>query len=418
MRLMRDTLPQAGEAAPVVVDLALVQVLRVTTRSKVSLALAGLAVIGVIGVGVGYFAPRWSPGGPAVPAPEAIPAAPLAPQPGLAPAERAPLALPDSANAEANTLFIQAQEQWRRRSRESVAAAIDGYSAAIRLDPEFARAHAGLATAYAALDARSDPLVHGPRAKAAAERAVALDPASAPAHAALGLVRYRFEWRWADAAAEFATALTLAPRDAFTRHQHGVFLHATGRTDAALAELALALDLEPDSPAIRADMVAPLLRAGRTADARAMVDAVRAPDPGWPTLDQLNADVFAAEGKVDEHVASLWRALLARGAAPDHVETLRAAYRAGGLTAMLERRATQLAREVEAGPSPPLSYSLATDLALTHAALKHRDETMYWLAVAIDLREDAPLHMRASAAFDFVRADPHFTELLRRAQIE
>lgn len=85
---------------------------------------------------------------------------------------------------------------------------------------------------------------------------------------------------------------------------------------------------------------------------------------------------------------------------------------------MLERRATQLAREVEVGPSPPLSYFLATDLALTHAALKHREQTLHWLAVAIDLREEAPLYMRASAAFDFVRADPRFTELLRRAQIE
>lgn len=397
------------------------QLLRVAIRSKVSLALAGLGLIGVIGaigVGVGYFAPQWFPDGPAVPAPEAIPAAPLAPQPSLAPEERAPLALPDSANAEANTLFIQAEGQWRRRSRESVAAAIDGYAAAVRLDPGFVRAHAGLAAAYAALDARSDPLAHGPRAKEAAERAVALDAASAPAHAALGLVRYRFEWRWADAAAEFATALTLAPRDAFTRHQHGVFLHATGRTDAALTELALALDLEPDSAAIRADMVAPLLRAGRTADARAMVNAVQAGDPDWPALDQLNADVLAAEGKVGEHVASLWRALLAHGEPPGRVPALREAYGTGGVTAMLERRATQLAGELEAGPSPPLSYSLATDLALTHAALKHRDQTMYWLAVAIDLREDAPLYMRASGAFDFVRDDPHFTELLRRAKIE
>ena len=392
------------------------QFLRAAIRSKVSLALAGL---GVIVAGVGYFAPRWSRGDPATPAQEVIPAAaPLALHSGPAQPERAPLARPESTNVEAYTLFIEAQQQWRRRSRESVAAAIAGYAAAVRLDPEFAGAHAGLAAAYASLDTRSDPLVRAPRAKAAAERAVALDAASAHAHAALALVRYRFEWRWADAAAEFATALTLAPREAFTRHQHGIFLHATGRADAALAELALALDLEPDSPAIRADMVAPLLRAGRTADARAMVDAVQAGDPGWPALDQLNADVLAAEGKVDEHVASLWRALLARGVLPGRVEALREAYRAGGLTAMLERRVTQLAREVEAGPSPPLSYSLATDLALTHAALKHRDQTMYWLAVAIDLREDAPLYMRASAAFDFVRADPHFTELLRRAKIE
>jgi len=339
-------------------------------------------------------------------------------RPDLMPTERGPLTRQDAATAEAYQLFIQARDHWRHRSREAVAEAIRLYDHAIQRDPRFVRAYAELAAAYGTPDTRTDPLIQSPRAKAAAEKAVALDRSSAQAHAALGLVRYRFEWRWKDADTEFAAAIAADPRDAFTRHQYGLYLHAAGRTEEALIELARALEGEPDSPAIRADMVAPLLRAGRTVDARAAVEAVYALDPAWPTLDQLNADVYAAEGRVGESVASLWRALLARGVVSGRVDALRAAYRAGGLTAMLERRAAQLEREVEDGPSPPSSYFLATELALTHAALKHRDQTLHWLAVAIDLREEAPMHMRASAAFDFVRADPRFSELLRRAKIE
>lgn len=339
-------------------------------------------------------------------------------RPDLMPTERGPLTRQDAATPEAYQLFIQARDQWRHRSRESVAEAIRLYEHAIQRDPRFVRAYAELAAAYSTPDTRTDPLIQSPRAKSAAEKAVALDKTSAQAHAALALVRYRFEWRWTDAETEFAAAIAADPHDAFTRHQYGLYLHAAGRTEEALAELARALESEPDSPATRADMVAPLLRAGRTTDARAAVAAVYAIDPAWPTLDQLNADVYAAEGHVGESVASLWRALLARGVLPGRVDALRAAYRAGGVTAMLERRAAQLEREVEDGPSPPSSYFLATELALTHAALKHRDETLHWLAVAIDLREEAPMHMRASAAFDFVRADPQFSELLRRAKIE
>lgn len=339
-------------------------------------------------------------------------------RPDLMPTERGPLTRQDAATAEAYQLFIQARDQWRHRSREAVAEAIRLYDHAIQRDPRFARAYAELAAAYSTPDTRTDPLIQSPRAKAAAEKAIALDNSSAQAHAALALVRYRFEWRWKDADTEFAAAIAADPRDAFTRHQYGLYLHAAGRTEEALAELARALESEPDSPAIRADMVAPLLRAGRSADARAAVEAVYAIDPAWPTLDQLTADVHGAEGRVDESVASLWRALLARGVLPGRVDALRAAYRAGGVTAMLERRAAQLEREVEDGPSPPSSYFLATELALTHAALKHRDQTLHWLAVAIDLREEAPMHMRASAAFDFVRADARFSELLRRAKIE
>lgn len=339
-------------------------------------------------------------------------------RPDLMPTERGPLTRQDAATPEAYQLFIQARDHWRHRSREAVAEAIRLYDHAIQRDPRFVRAYAELAAAYGTPDTRTDPLIQSPRAKAAAEKAIALDNASAQAHAALALVRYRFEWRWKDAETEFAAAIAADPRDAFTRHQYGLYLHAAGRTEEALTELARALESEPDSPAIRADMVAPLLRAGRTADARAVVEAVYANDPAWPTLDQLNADVFAAEGHVGESVASLWRALLARGVLPGRVDALRAAYRAEGVTAMLERRAAQLEREVEDGPSPPSSYVLATELTLTHAALKHRDQTLHWLAVAIDLREEAPMHMRASAAFDFVRADPRFSELLRRAKIE
>jgi serine/threonine-protein kinase len=339
-------------------------------------------------------------------------------RPDLMPTERGPLARQDAANAAAYRLFIQARDQWRHRSREAVAEAIRLYEAAVQRDPRFVRAYAELAAAYATVDTRTDPLIALPKAKVTAERAVALSASSAQAHAALGLVRYRYEWRWKDAETEFTVALSADPRDVFTRHQHALFLHVTGRTNEAIAEFERALELEPDSPAIRADMVAPLLRAGRTADARAAVEAVYAIDPAWPTLDQLNADVFAAEGRVGESVASLWRALLARGVLAGKVDALRAAYRAGGVTAMLERRITQLTREVEDGPTPPSSYFLATELALAHASLKHRDQTLHWLAVAIDLREEAPMHMKASAAFDFVRTDPQFIELLRRAKLD
>jgi hypothetical protein len=111
---------------------------------------------------------------------------------------------------------------------------------------------------------------------------------------------------------------------------------------------------------------------------------------GGPFLEQLQADVLAAEGKTDPNVEKT----------------------------MLERRIQQLTAEVEHGPSRPSSYRLATDLALAHARLKHRDQTLHWLAVAIDLHEDAPLYMRSSSSFDFVREEPRFKELLLRAKLD
>jgi hypothetical protein len=120
---------------------------------------------------------------------------------------------------------------------------------------------------------------------------------------------------------------------------------------------------------------------------------------------------------MDESADSWLKALRARGVSADRVNDLRAAYKSKGTTTMIERRIRQLTAEVENGPTPPSSYCLATDLALAHASLKHRDQTLHWLAVAIDLHEDAPLYMRASTLFDFVREDARFKELLRRAKM-
>ena len=341
------------------------------------------------------------------------------PEPPIPPAATAtPLVTPAaeaSANAEANALFTEARAKGLDRSRQGISAAISLFEKAVRRDRKFARAYAELALAYGTLDDATDPLVRRPRAKSAAERAVAIDSSSAAALAARGFIHYRFEWQWTQAEAAFTKAIAANPNDAFARHQYGVFLATLGRTDDALRELQRASELEPAAAAIRADMVGPLLRSGRVADARSAVDAFAAAASAGPLLHQLQSDVLAAEGRMNESVESLWKALAARGVSSGRLSELRGAFKSGGVTAMTERRIRQLTAEVESGPTPPRSYRNATDLALAHAGLKHRDQTLHWLAVAIDLHEDAPLYMRSSPLFDFLRDDGQFKELLRRA---
>jgi len=347
---------------------------------------------------------------PACNNPEPVVAPVATATPSVTPSAAAPL------NAEAGAPFAEARAKSLDRSRQGVAAAIALLEKAVKRDRTSTRAYAELALAYGTLDDATDPLVRRPRAKTAAERAIALDSSSAAALAALGFVRYRFDWEWSQAEAAFVQAVAANPNDAFARHHYGVFLAALGRTDDALRELQRAVELEPGAAGVRADMVAPLLRAGRAADARAAVNAYGAAVSTGPLLHQLQADVLAAEGRLDESAESWWKALAARGVPTGRVNDLRAAYKSGGTNAMIERRIRQLTAEVENGPSPPRSYRNATDLALAHASLKHRDQTLHWLAVAIDLHEDAPLTMRSSASFDFVRDEAQFKELLRRAK--
>jgi TolB-like protein len=114
--------------------------------------------------------------------------------------------------------------------------AIGQFKQAIVKDPGFALAYAGLADAYIVL---GDPASggHPPRAalsdaKAAATRALELDPSLAEVHFSLAQT-LEYDWNWPEAEKEYRLAVKLNPNDADARGQYGRFLQALGRNDEA-----------------------------------------------------------------------------------------------------------------------------------------------------------------------------------------
>ncbi|OYW06231.1 MAG: hypothetical protein B7X11_01205, partial [Acidobacteria bacterium 37-65-4] len=178
----------------------------------------------------------------------------------LSQVEHARILKRDTESADAYDLFLQAQEQWGRRTPASVQQAIGLYEKAIALDPQFVRAYAGLANCYNLANSGLSPKVRYPQAKLNAEKALELDPDSAEAHTAVAFLRYKFEWRWHDAETEFQRAIALDPRDALAHHWYGEFLSLMGRSTEGINELRRALGLDPLSLAIRADLAAALIR--------------------------------------------------------------------------------------------------------------------------------------------------------------
>jgi tetratricopeptide (TPR) repeat protein len=150
-------------------------------------------------------------------------------------------------DARAYDLYLHGRYFWARRGVTNLNRAIDFFRRAVAVDTGFARAHAGLAMAYAVLpffdatvasDSTMEPAVRE------AERALALDPANADAHLALANI-YSRQFRQADARSQFLAALADAPFDATAHAWYGDYLERTGRGDSALVEKQRALDLEP-----------------------------------------------------------------------------------------------------------------------------------------------------------------------------
>jgi DNA-binding winged helix-turn-helix (wHTH) protein/tetratricopeptide (TPR) repeat protein len=143
--------------------------------------------------------------------------------------------------------YLQAIYQRSRRDTNANALAIQSFEAALREDPDYAQAWAGLADAYmtAGIGHELPPAQGFPKARQAAERALALDPGSAEAHTSRGHVYMLFDRDYARAEAEFAAARALDPAFARMWHHLALLRAFQGRVDEALASIRRARELEP-----------------------------------------------------------------------------------------------------------------------------------------------------------------------------
>ena len=157
-----------------------------------------------------------------------------------------------SNDPQAYATYLQARAAYRERG-DSVKKSIELYRAALKRDPKFAPAWAGLASSMAVLPwyvpeaEKAAAAAAMPEAEAAAKKALTLSPDLPQAHTALASI-YSFQWQWALAEKHFKQALALSPNDPELHHQYGEWLSAVGRNDEALASASKAVELDPLVP--------------------------------------------------------------------------------------------------------------------------------------------------------------------------
>jgi eukaryotic-like serine/threonine-protein kinase len=150
-------------------------------------------------------------------------------------------------NSAAYQLYLKGRFQWNKRTEDGLKRGIALFNEAIENDPTFASAYAGLADSYVTL-ATNIPLPPRetmPKAKAAAERAIAIDDGLAEAFSSLGSVQWWFEWDWQRAEKSYERAISLNPNYATAHDGYATLLCARGRFDEAIEQLTRAGDLDP-----------------------------------------------------------------------------------------------------------------------------------------------------------------------------
>ncbi len=295
-------------------------------------------------------------------------------------------------------LYQQGRTLWQTRNGEDLHSATLLLEQSVKQDPNFALAHAALADAYA-FDYRN-----WPKAEATARTAIAIDPTLGEPHATIGFVKMFWEWKLTEAEKEFKQAVALSPNYATGHQWYAINLFATGSGgSAALVELKTALQLEPNSVSINADMCQTLYFLRHYDEAAAQCQKTLEMNAKSFNAYSNLYEIYNAKGMYDEAVKSYFKTeeLQGQPSPPDEHEKIREAYRTGGIRAFWEARIEYLPYNV------PLHYRIAQH----YARLGKTDEAFDHLQKAYETRDFDFILFLAEPVFDDLRHDPRYAEL-------
>ena len=318
---------------------------------------------------------------------------------------------PPTASTEAHDLYLKGRYFWNKRNLEAFLKAADFFEQAIHEDPGYALAYTGLADAIALrMDYDVVPASEiAPKARAAAVKALEIDPGLAEAHCSLGnIALHEFDWKTGER--ELRRAIELKP-DYATAHQWlAETLGETERLREARDEIALALKADPTAPIIVA-VAGELEWFGRNfAAAREHYRRALEMEPTFEVAHYLGMLTWFAEGRPAEAAAELAKItswpegsrLSAQGVIDAQAGRRQEALRA----------AREIAERAKRGYLPP---SLE---AVIWTALGEKDQAFPLLLKGCALRDGSMLNVKADPFYDGIRSDPRWRELMRCMNLE
>jgi TolB-like protein/DNA-binding winged helix-turn-helix (wHTH) protein/Tfp pilus assembly protein PilF len=310
-------------------------------------------------------------------------------------------------------LYLRGRYFWNQRSPEGFNKALALLQQAIAKDPKYAPAYAGLADTYSMMSnyGLAIPAEAMPRAKAAAVRAIELDPNLAAAHNALADIAEDYDYDWHTAEKEFQRAIELNPNYATAHQWYADCLAYQGRFAPALTESEHARELDPLSPIVAADHAVILNYAREYDRAIQAFQAVIAMDPKL-ARGHLVVQAYVEAGRPAEALGYLntWRAF-------DSGPWIWAneAYIRGR---MGQRSGAEAAfRKMEEGLRSPKVDPLPMR-ALAYAGLGDADNLLKTLEASFAERSNLPTTLKVDPVYDFLRDDPRFIDLMRRAGLQ
>lgn len=311
-------------------------------------------------------------------------------------------------NQEVYRLYLEARHHLGTQKGDRLKQAIALLDRALGMQPDFAHGHALLALCYGVLAVDGFLSVEKavPKAEEAVERALELNDTIAIAYRACGLLRAALQWDWPAAQRAYLRAIRLDPGNPNARFSYGhYFLAPVGRLEEAELELRAATDLDPLAPMLGRSLCFIHYLSRNYEQALAEARRTLALDGEYPATRALAAACYSAMGRPEDAVRE--RQVYMRNAGRPHdADEIGRIFEREGEPGVMRWSVKQLLKRVD---SQDAHYA---SLSVLHAWLDEKDPALRWLEEALKARRGLAMWVKVHPAFDKLRSEPRYLELL------
>jgi len=319
-----------------------------------------------------------------------------------------PIRTKPAENPAAREAYLKGRYFWNKRTRDDILKAEQEFQNALTIDPNYARAYAGLADCLllgGATPAFPDS------AKDFALKALSIDDSIAEAHTSLAYYLSAVDWKWEEAEVEFQRAILLDPGYATARHWHAYNLASLGRTDEAVSEIKKAESIDPVSVIIKTDVGHMLYFAGRFDEAIAQYLKALAINSEFRVARWRLGEAYLQVDRYDEGISELQKAVSLDSEKQSQIEVwIACAYAAANRRDQALKILNRLKPEAE--------WRRQTFyMALIYVALGDNDSAFIWLKKSLQFREGTLALLKVEPMLKNLRDDARYAELLRRMNL-
>jgi tetratricopeptide (TPR) repeat protein len=302
-----------------------------------------------------------------------------------------------------------------KRTGEEVMKAIASFGRAVELDSSFALPYAGLAEGYTLAGGAGYGSLPRElaieRARSFAQKAIALDDTLADAHAALAYMKFRIDWDWAGAEADFKRALALKPGYARAHEWYALFLAIQRRLPAALTEMQLAWRFDPLSPSVSNGVGRILHFQRRFEEAVRQFEKTLALDPAYAEAYFSLGITYGQLGRYDEAIKALEAAIRLSGRRQVMVTMLGFTYALAGRRDEAQKIREELVAQSKTTHVSPYHFGLIA------FGLGNADVAMEYFERALDEKDGILIYLPVDPLSEKLWSHPRYAALLEKMNL-